>query len=161
MTTQRIHATPRGSSRGFTLLELMIVLAVLGILSAIAYPGYQEYARRGRRGEARAALLELRQQQERYMTQFNTYMAFDETTANAPFTKKVGSNPSNPSYKLSATACPAATGATSAPTLQSCIKLIATPVVTDAKVGNLSITSLGEKDCTGNAKSTNFKLCWP
>ena len=101
MTMQRI-ATPR-ASRGFTLLELMIVVAVLSILGTIAFPAYQDYARKGRRGEARAALLELRQQQERYMTQFNTYKTFSATD-NVPFLKKAGSNPDKPSYTLIETA---------------------------------------------------------
>ena len=65
MTMQRIHTTPR-ASRGFTLIELMIVVAVISILGAIAYPSYQESVRKGRRAEGRAALQELMQQQERF-----------------------------------------------------------------------------------------------
>lgn len=37
---------PRG--RGFTLIELMVVLAVLGILATLAFPSYAEYVRRAR-----------------------------------------------------------------------------------------------------------------
>ena len=158
MTMQRIHTTPR-ASRGFTLVELMIVVAVIAILGAIAYPSYQEYARKGRRGEARAALLELRQQQERYMTQFNTYKTFSATDS-VPFLKQAGSNPDRPSYKLSAVACKTTEGKNGTGTgtdvsLQSCIKLIATPEIADPKVGNLSITTLGAKGCTGEVNSTN------
>ena len=43
------------SQRGFTLIELMIVVAVVGILSAIAYPSYQEYVAKGRRADGKAA----------------------------------------------------------------------------------------------------------
>ena len=44
--------------KGFTLIEVMIVVAIVGILAAIALPSYNEYIRRGHRAEARAALLQ-------------------------------------------------------------------------------------------------------
>lgn len=151
----------RAASRGFTLLELMIVVAIIGILAAIAYPSYVESVRKGRRAEARAALAELIQQQERYMTQNNTYKTFDSGAANVPFKTFVGSSRGQATYDLSAEACPKS--GDYAPTIRECVLVTATlrSNFQDPQVGTLSLTSTGKKTCTGAASSSNFKVCWP
>jgi type IV pilus assembly protein PilE len=45
------------ASRGFTLLELMIVLVIIAILVTLAYPSYIDYVRKARRGEAEQLLM--------------------------------------------------------------------------------------------------------
>ena len=59
--------------KGFTLIELMIVVAVIGILSFIAYPSYTEYVRRGHRADARAGLLQAQLWMERAATATGVY----------------------------------------------------------------------------------------
>ena len=59
--------------RGITLLELMIVVVIISILTAIAYPNYREYVTRAMRTEAKAALLQIATNQERFYLQNNTY----------------------------------------------------------------------------------------
>ena len=60
-------------AKGFTLIEMLIVVAILGIISMVAIPSYQDYARKGKRAEGRISLLAAAQMQERYFTANNTY----------------------------------------------------------------------------------------
>jgi type IV pilus assembly protein PilE len=59
--------------RGVTLLELMIVTVIIGIMASIAYPNYRQFVARAKRNEAKAALLQIAQNQERFYLQNNTY----------------------------------------------------------------------------------------
>jgi type IV pilus assembly protein PilE len=70
----------RLKQRGFTLIELMIVVAIIGILSAIAYPSYRQYVMRGNRTEAKTALMQASQALEKCFTRFGRYDS-DQCTA--------------------------------------------------------------------------------
>ena len=59
--------------RGFTLVELMIVVVIVAILSVVAFPSYVESMRKSRRADAKTALLDLAARQERYFTTHNAY----------------------------------------------------------------------------------------
>nr|WP_067296769.1 type IV pilin protein [Marinobacterium profundum] len=61
------------SSRGFTLIELMIVVAIIGIIAAITYPSYIDYVRKARRAEAQSVLIDTQIKQERYRAYNNQY----------------------------------------------------------------------------------------
>ena len=60
-------------TRGFTLIELMIVVAVLSIIVAIGYPSYLEHVKKSRRAEGMGQLLELADRMERSYSDRGTY----------------------------------------------------------------------------------------
>ncbi len=66
----------RNTVKGFTLIELMVVVAIVAILAAIALPSYQDSVRKSRRGQAKADVVELAQRAERWHTINNTYVGF-------------------------------------------------------------------------------------
>lgn len=166
MKIKSIHAgpigpfAPRRPLAGFTLIELMIVVAVVAILAAIAYPAYTDSIRKGKRAEARTALLNLLQQQERYMTQLNTYAAFAAGTPGAlPFKphSSAESTAAGSSHLLGARQCQAV-GAV-VPTLRDCIEVFAQPqagVYTDPEITSMAIDTQGRRTCTGS----NTARCW-
>lgn len=63
----------RSRTRGFTLLELMIVVVIVAILTAVAYPSYTNYVLRTRRAEAKDLAVKIASAEERYFTRFNRY----------------------------------------------------------------------------------------
>src|ERR1700693_1957133 len=69
--------------RGFTLIELMIVVVIIAILAAIAYPSYTRYLVQGRRSSAEAHLMDIAQSQQRYLLDARSYAA-DVVTLNVP-----------------------------------------------------------------------------
>lgn len=73
----------RSSARGFTLIEIMIVVAMVAILSAVAVPAYNEYSLRGRIPDATGGLAFKQVQLEQWFQDNRTYLGAD-ANANSP-----------------------------------------------------------------------------
>ena len=135
----------RSESLGFTLIEIMIVVAVVAILAAVAYPSYLDFVRRGWRAEARTALMQEMQQQERVYTHRAKYKT-DE--AHKTFS---GDDDASSNYDIAVSGCDGREAA-------HCIKLTANlrSAFSDPAVGNIWIDSTGRKGCDGE----DTRRCW-
>lgn len=91
MTTHRLRPCAP-TARGFTLIELMVVVAIVGILASIAYPSYTENVRTSRRTDAKTALLDFATRQERFFTMQNRYSASPGTLGYARLPVEVQSS---------------------------------------------------------------------
>ncbi|WP_275097935.1 type IV pilin protein [Sedimenticola hydrogenitrophicus] len=135
--------------RGFTLIELMIVVAVIGILAAIAYPSYQEYVRKARRADAQAALLELTQFMERFFTVNSRFVNTDNSQVVLPFTE----SPKDGGTKYYDLQFVAGTATTTTYTLEAVPK----NAMAGDGCGSLRVNQAGVKSRTG---SMSADQCW-
>ena len=95
------------NKKGFTLIELMIVVAIIGVLAAIAIPNFLNYQCKAKQSEAKSGLGTIRTTQEAYFAEYDTYgdaiakIGF-ETKGNARYNFSILGGDTN-SYTASAT----------------------------------------------------------
>lgn len=124
------------NNRGFTLLELMIVIAIIGILAAVGYPAYTSHVRKANRADAIDSLLSLAGRMEEYYINNDSYdgaAVANATSSDGLYTLSITSA-TDFAYSLTATTVPAGV---------------------DTECGNLIYNSLGQKSA-----STGATDCW-
>ena len=72
------------NSKGFTLIELMIVVAIIGILAAIAIPNFLRYQLKSKTAEARTNIGAIKTSQEAFRAEFDGYITAAAHPAAAP-----------------------------------------------------------------------------
>jgi len=144
--------------RGFSLIELMIVVAVATILFALAVPSYITYIRQSRRTEAKTALLDLAAREERYLsTNPAAYTAVPGNLGYTAFGIPVGNG-----YYFLTVCSPATVACAPNPPPAPSYSVLATPVagqsqVNDAQCTSFSVDSTGQQFATG---SQTAAYCW-
>ena len=155
--------------RGFTLLELMIVVAIIGIIAAIALPSYMESVNRGQRSEATIALTELATVQERFFTLNGSYAdSFNKLgakyTADADNDDNVFQTETG-LYEIILGNPAGCSETVSGVTRYSCFLFTAKPVSGEAQVDDTDCASLtmdqaGRKKAKTAASVQNDAECW-
>ncbi|MBI1904768.1 MAG: type IV pilin protein [Rhodocyclales bacterium] len=139
------------NKRGFTLIEVMIVVAIVSILVGIAYPSYVEHIQRSRRSECTTVMVSVANMLERRYS----------TTAPATYVAA-------PPIPAALTACPSQGGGgvyyNIAPTVLTAttFTIQATPTISQAgdKCGSLTLTHAGVKGVIGAKPGVTAEQCW-
>lgn len=136
--------------KGFSLIELMIVVAIIGILAAIAFPSYQDSVRETRRVEAKSVILEAAARQEKFFSQQYAYATTMNSTAALP---GLGYS-ANPFITDSGFYSVAVATTTSPAAFTITATAIGAQAADDCKT--LSLTNTGVKGATGSTVAE----CW-
>lgn len=159
--------------RGFTLIEIMVVVAIVGVLAAVAMPSYTAYVARAKRADARTQLLQAAQFMQRFYAANDQYDqdrnggGVLSSTANVGMPEALRRSPADGTavYQLNTSITTAgsytATVSTSAYTL-TMAPISGSSAATDS-CGMFTITSTGIRGCTVNGTActtTQRDTCW-
>jgi len=154
--------------RGFTLLELLVVVVIATILMSIAVPSYMTQIRQSRRTEAKTAILDLSGREERYLS--TNPAGYTNTPALLGYAGFGVGNPIGSGYYY-LTVCSPAT-ATCVPGLNMpnppaapSYTIVASPVPGQSQVNDLqcqlfAVDATGQQYAVDSAGNDQTKYCW-
>ena len=136
--------------KGFSLIELLVVVSIIGVLASIAIPQYTEFVAKGRRALAKTTLQQQVQFMERYYTQNGRYTT---DVAGTTFVTLTPSSEVTDFYTFSFV---------SASTNAQAFVIQAAPQGAQAndRCGTMSISHTGIKSISGAASGVTVTQCW-
>ena len=144
----KTNFSKRDHARGFTLIEILIVVAILGILTSIALPAYQNSVLRSGRAEAKGELMTVASDQERFFSSSNTYSTDATPMITTDATKRTTENGL---YTITVAA-----GATGSIATSFVATATAVGDQTADACATLTISSIGVRGATGDTADK----CW-
>jgi type IV pilus assembly protein PilE len=139
--------------KGFTLIELMIVVVIIAVLASIAYPAYQEYVRKTNRTDAQTEVMDIAHRLQRYKVANFSFIKADGTAVTLADVNHSGVVPTSgtPFYDLALSNVAPGTWT-----------LTATPKASSRQTGNghFVINHRGER-CWTKGTDTSGTACVP
>lgn len=144
--------------RGFTLIEVMVVVAIIGIIAAIAYPSYQEQVAKSRRADAQRALMEAEQYMRRFFSSRDT---FEGITLPAGLLTSPRTGMGSAAYNIELIEDGDAVDTTTGESASSfTLRATRTGSMANDRCGDLTITNTGVKTLSNNASGTTVADCF-
>jgi type IV pilus assembly protein PilE len=157
-----------GSCRGFTLIELMVVVIIATILLSIAVPSYVSQVRQSRRTEAKTAILDLSGREERYLS--TNPASYTSTPALLGYVGFSASNPIGSGYYYLTVCSPATANCVAGlkmpnPPAAPSYTIVASPApgqsqVKDLQCQQFAVDSAGQQYAVDSAGNDQTKYCW-
>jgi type IV pilus assembly protein PilE len=159
-----MQAARKSRARGFTLIELMVVVVIATILFAIALPSYQTQIRQSRRTEAKTALLDLSGREERYLSTASNGGNYSVNPVDLGYPAGWNGIVGSGYYTVAVCVTPAGAAAACPPSAAPgpSYTITATPVAgtsqaNDAQCQSFSVDSVGQQYATG---AQTAAYCW-
>jgi type IV pilus assembly protein PilE len=149
--------------KGFTLIEVMVVVAIVAILASIIYPSYQQHLIRSKRAAAESFMLSVANKEEQILLDLRCYVnvAQNADFPNDPSAASPGLNltiPTNVSDHYSIVVSDSVCPVVGAPIYNITATRTSAAQLQDTKCGNLTLNQNGQKGVT--AAGGTVKDCW-